>query len=111
MRAETPDERQCAILDSWSSEAEDFEVLDAWTRVGREQLPDGPAGDGGTEAPVEIPAKQVVKALASSARGGSRRWRDTSTSPKTAALLRWMEDASGSADRGRPEQVLGCGPT
>ena len=31
MRAETPDERQCAILDSWSSEAEDFEVLDAWT--------------------------------------------------------------------------------
>ena len=31
VRAETPDERQRAILDAWSSEAEDIEVLDGWT--------------------------------------------------------------------------------
>ena len=31
VRAESPDERQRAILDVWSNEAEDIEVLDAWT--------------------------------------------------------------------------------
>ena len=30
VRADSPDERQRAILDAWSSEAEDLEVLDAW---------------------------------------------------------------------------------
>lgn len=31
VRAKTPTERQRAILESWSNEAEDIEVLDGWT--------------------------------------------------------------------------------
>ncbi len=31
LHAETPNERQQAILEAWSSEAEDIEVLDGWT--------------------------------------------------------------------------------